>query len=116
MIHTAKLSQGLSRIRNQFLARLFDRRKQILWNTLKAGEASDPAEAHKHLTAVRDILHQIAGTAATLGFAEFGSSARQIENDIDVFLLGSEGSFASADLLRDLVHFSETANDIITAG
>ena len=116
MKHTTNLSQGLSRIRNQFLARLFDRRQQILWNTLKAEKASDPVESHKHLTAVRDILHQIVGTAATLGFAEFGFSARQIENDIDVFLEGSEGSFASAELLQDIVRFSETANDIIAEG
>ena len=116
MIQTEKLSQGLSRIRNQFLARLIDRRQQIVLSTLKAGEASDPADANKHLTAVRDILHQIAGTAATLGFAEFGSSARQIESSIDVFLANSEGSFASVELLQDLVRFSETANDIIAAG
>lgn len=115
-MHAAKLSQGLARIRNQFLARLFDRREQIIWNTLKAGEANTPAETHKYLGAVRDILHQIAGTAGTLGFPDFGSSAREIESDIDKFLEESDGSYVSSELLQDLIGFTDVANEIITAG
>ena len=116
MRQTAELSQGLNRIRNQFLARLFDRRQQILWYTRKAGEANTPKESQKHLAEVRNILHQIAGTAGTLGFADFGSTARQIENDIDVYLSESPAVHASSDMLDDLISFSETANDLMSAG
>lgn len=116
MIHATKLSQGLGRIRKQFLARLFDRREQILWNTLRAGEANTFAERQTYLAAVRDILHQIAGTAGTLGFPDFGASARRIENNIDEFLGEFDESPVPPELLRDLVGFADVAHEIIEAG
>ena len=113
MIHTSKLSKGLSRIRIQFLARLVHRRAQILSNSLAASEAKDPLKVAGHLDIVRDVLHQIAGTAGTLGFGDFGSDARRIENSI-IGLLKKGGEIEiSPAFIQDIVNFGQTAEEMI---
>lgn len=109
MIHNAKLSKGLDRIRDRFLVQLVDRRELILRDTLSAVETDDPIQACKHLNAVSDVLHQIAGTAGTLGFAKFGLKARAIEQKIENKCLLSTGEHASVELMQEIIDFSELA-------
>ena len=75
-----RLSDGLTRIRNQFLDRLIDRRDVILKNILDASEESDRALCAESLIAARQVLHQIAGTAGTLGYGKLGHDARHLED------------------------------------
>lgn len=116
MIHTAKISKGLHRIRSQFLVRLTERRGKILFSTLEASSALEAREVAAHLNIVRDILHQIAGSAGILGFADFGLEARRIENDIGTVLEHPERAIVSSELIEDLIAFTKTADVMILQG
>lgn len=116
MIHTSRLSKGLYRIRVQFLQKLSERRESLLNSALQASEAEDPQVIALHLNAVKDILHQIAGTAGTLGFIDFGLTARRIETTIIALLGSPDEIFVSPELIDDLVAFAQTADDIMRRG
>lgn len=113
MIHNTKLSKGLERIRDRFLDQLTDRSEVILRNTLAAVETDDTHEARENLNTVGEVLHQIAGTAGTLGFGQFGSQARSIEHKIEAIDPGSEKDHVSVDLVRELIEFSDMALQLV---
>ena len=116
MIHTSRLSKGLYRIRAQFLQKLMERRENLLSSALEASEAEDPHDIALHLNAVKDILHQIAGTAGTLGFIDFGLEARRIENNIIEMLRDTDDHVVSPELIHDLIAFAQTAEEIMLRG
>tara|TARA_R110002020_G_scaffold96067_2_gene230361 strand:- start:213 stop:581 length:369 start_codon:yes stop_codon:yes gene_type:complete len=70
---------GLEAIQARFITLLQDRYIQIAQHALDAWEAVSPAEARSNLAGAQAILHQIAGTAGSLGFAELGHKARACE-------------------------------------
>ena len=75
----------LLRIRERFVEMHHDRHDR-LEELLEATRRDVDAEAA--LLETRRILHKIAGTAGTLGFAALGTSAREVEYLIDTHLDG----------------------------
>lgn len=71
---------GLARIRERYYAAqtLRHDRLEVLLEIIRAN--ADPFDA---LVEARGILHQISGTAGSLGFAELGASASKTEYLID---------------------------------
>lgn len=67
---------GIARIRERFLAMQNDRHDALedYLTTINSGE-----DCHAALRGARDILHKIAGTAGSLGFAELGEAAVKAE-------------------------------------
>lgn len=85
---------GLERIRVRFLELLVTRQQSIARHTLLAYESQTLEEVNGNLAAARDVLHQIAGTAGSLGFADLGTAARTCENDIVAHLNGPDNDLA----------------------
>ncbi|MCA1775619.1 MAG: Hpt domain-containing protein [Loktanella sp.] len=75
----------LARVRKRFLSLLEDRCGRIAEHTLAAWQAIDDIEKRKHLTAAGTILHQIAGSAGSLGMQDLGATARSCEHAITEF-------------------------------
>jgi HPt (histidine-containing phosphotransfer) domain-containing protein len=60
---------GLDRVRDRFLTMLEDRKTNIASHAIAAWEADCVEDICAHLAAAQSILHQIAGSAGSLGFA-----------------------------------------------
>lgn len=73
---------GLERIRVKFLDMLEDRQASIAQHALRAWESDDKASRNNNLLSAQNILHQIAGTAGSLGFGPLGEAARACEHQI----------------------------------
>ncbi|KIN63749.1 hypothetical protein Z946_2623 [Sulfitobacter noctilucicola] len=73
---------GIERIKLRFLDLLQSRQGAIAQCALTAWEASDPDVVRNQLSEAQGILHQIAGSAGSLGFASLGQIARDCEGDI----------------------------------
>ena len=109
MMQGNAFSGGLARIRQQFVSRLTERRARMLKHILDAANDADEATRHAHLAAARYVIHQIAGTAGTLGFVKLGVDARRLENMIDTNLDGE----MSNDLLEVVLAFSDDCEAIV---
>lgn len=70
---------GMSEIRTRFIDLLAERRERIASHTVAAWDANDPADIKTNLAAAQATLHQIAGTAGSLGFGPLGDTARACE-------------------------------------
>lgn len=79
---TAEALPGLEEIKVRFLALLEERKSVIAHHTLAAWEATDPNKVRYHLETAQNILHQIAGSAGSMGFDALGKAARDGENEI----------------------------------
>ena len=79
---------GIERVRGRFLEMLRDRKERIATYILAAWEAETLEDINGNLFKTQAILHQIAGTAGTLGFKEMGHQARTCENNIIAHLDG----------------------------
>lgn len=106
------MSNGLSRVRHQFLKNLTERRNMILQHTLAAVETSDPTKAGADLAAVKDILHKIAGTGGSLGFGQLGTEARRLEYEI----IDLKDQTVPDALLEGLLAFADQCQDAIEGG
>lgn len=73
---------SLEKIKGRFLDLLKTRQKNIAHHAVLAYDSTSMDEVNVNLSAARDILHQIAGTAGSLGFEDLGNSARHCENEI----------------------------------
>ncbi|ASM74796.1 MULTISPECIES: Hpt domain-containing protein [Roseobacteraceae] len=85
---------GLEKIRSRFLDLLEARRQSIAHHAVQAYDGITVEDVNDNLAAARDILHQIAGTAGSLGFEELGASARFCENEIIAHLTGPDNDLA----------------------
>ena len=85
---------GIDRIRTRFLEMLRDRQSAIAEHALFAWEGHTLEEVNGNLISARTILHQIAGTAGSLGFDDLGHAARSCENDIVAHLTGPDNDLA----------------------
>lgn len=85
---------GIDRVRNRFLTMLLERQVKIATHSVAAWEGETLEEVNDNLAAAQAVLHQIAGTAGSLGFAELGEEARHCENAIIVHLKGPEADLA----------------------
>ena len=77
---------GLARVREKFLSLLEDRCGKIVEYTLAAWQATEDTEKRTHLTVAGTILHQIAGTAGSLGLQDLGEAAQSCEQAIIDFM------------------------------
>lgn len=88
------MMSGLEKIRGRFLDLLVTRQQNIAHHAVLAYEGQTVDEVNGNLAAARDILHQIAGTAGSLGFDDLGLAARSCENDIVAHLNGPDNDLA----------------------
>jgi HPt (histidine-containing phosphotransfer) domain-containing protein len=85
---------GLDRIRDRFIDMLEDRKTMIAQHALAAWDAETAEDINANLEDARNILHQIAGTAGTVGFPQLGSTAQQCETQIIEHLDGDYADLA----------------------
>lgn len=87
---------GLDRVRLRFLEALDERQAQIARHARAAGMADTAFDINDNLEAARHILHQIAGTAGSLGYAALGTAARTCEHAIIAHLEGPDAKLATS--------------------
>ena len=68
---------GIERIRKRFVEMLDERQTLIATHGLAAWDGTTVDEIKGNLASAQAILHQIAGSAGSLGFEELGRLARQ---------------------------------------
>ena len=108
---------GIDRIRTRFLEMLRDRQSAIAEHALFAWEGHTLEEVNGNLTSARTILHQIAGTAGSLGFNALGTEARSCEIKIDEHLNGPDADLAlcPAELIFVMDGFVQTCDDVFNS-
>ncbi len=106
---------GLDRIRTRFLDMLQDRQSAIAEHALTAWESDSLEEINGSLASARTILHQIAGTAGSLGFNDLGTQARTCEVEIDAHLNGPDADLAicPASLIFQMDNFLQKSEVLI---
>jgi len=85
---------GIDRIRKRFVEMLADRQTQIASHGLAAWDGKTVDEINSNLAGAQAILHQIAGSAGSLGFEELGQAARDCEVRIVDHLAGPDADLA----------------------
>ncbi len=85
---------GIERIRKRFVAMLADRQTQIAGHGLAAWDGKTVEEINGNLSGAQAILHQIAGSAGSLGFEDLGKAARTCEVRILDHLAGPDADLA----------------------
>ena len=108
---------GIERIRARFLDMLKDRQSAIAEHALIAWESDVLDEINGNLAGARTILHQIAGTAGSLGFKDLGVRARACEVEIDAHLNGPDADLAicPATLIFVMDTFLQESEALIAA-
>lgn len=94
MTALAQQMPGMDRIRLHFVDLLDDRKTSIAQHALAAWDGEDTETINTNLEAARNILHQIAGTAGTVGFPSLGTTAQQCEAQIIAHLEGPYADLA----------------------
>ncbi|MFD2740262.1 Hpt domain-containing protein [Sulfitobacter aestuarii] len=95
MTSTAKPQlPGLERIRARFVLMLSNRQAQIAEHALSAWDGETLEDINGNLAAAQAILHQIAGSAGSIGLPELGRSARDCELAIARHLEGPDADLA----------------------
>jgi hypothetical protein len=97
---------GLDRIRLRFVELLHDRKAEIAHYALAAWDGETAEDINQNLENARGILHQISGTAGTVGYPELGQTAQQCEAQIIAHL---EGDYADLAICPgDIIWFIDT--------
>ncbi|WP_323804163.1 Hpt domain-containing protein [Sulfitobacter litoralis] len=106
---------GIERIRARFLEMLEQRQRALAEHALAAWEGTSLQDINDNLTEARRILHQIAGTAGSLGFDDLGTIARDNEVAIDTHLDGPNGKIASCptEIIFGLDDFLKSSEALI---
>ena len=106
---------GIERIRARFLEMLEQRQRALAEHALAAWEGTSLQDINDNLTEARRILHQIAGTAGSLGFDDLGTIARDNEGAIDTHLDGPSGKIASCptEIIFGLDDFLKSSEALI---
>lgn len=117
MIHQKLELPGLDRIRTRFLEMLKDRQVAIAEHALVAWESYELDEINTSLASASTILHQIAGTAGSLGFEELGVTARTVEIAINDHLNGMDADLAICPgaLIFHMDEFVQNCEKVIAA-
>ncbi|MCX7566486.1 Hpt domain-containing protein [Sulfitobacter sp. F26169L] len=107
---------GLDRIRARFLHLQTARQADIAQYALLAWESDDADTKRLNLQAAQNTLHQIAGTAGSLGFREFGQTARKCEELIIKFFESapSRHSVLMQEILTNLDAFVTESQNLIS--
>jgi len=106
---------GLERIKDNFLSLLVERQAEIAENALAAWESTDADGQALKLKTVQNLLHQITGSAGTLGFGELGSVAQKAEGAIIAYLEGNDRSNAAIPhtLLAEIDGFVSVSQSLL---
>ena len=73
---------GLERVRVHFLKVLQERHEKIATHAVMAWDGVDQDTINTNLAGAQAVLHQIAGSAGSLGYDDLGSEARRCETEI----------------------------------
>ncbi|MFT6676359.1 MAG: HPt (histidine-containing phosphotransfer) domain-containing protein [Sulfitobacter sp.] len=105
---------GMEKVRARFIDLLNDRREHIAHHAVAAWDSATPEDRKGNLSAAQATLHQIAGTAGSLGFAPLGDAARACEIRIISHLEESNGApqHCPNDLIIQLDQFVEQCHGI----
>jgi len=107
---------GLAQIRKKFIGLLVVRQKAIATHTLAAWEGETIDQINVNLKSVQQILHQIAGSAGSLGLAELGSEAFACEASIITHLDGPaahDGAECPVEIAKQLDAFVSSCQVLI---
>lgn len=74
------MAQGLAKVRYRFIEELEPRRNALV---LLRDEITDRPLAEDKVASIARIAHKVAGTAETLGFAQLGKVAAELDEFID---------------------------------
>lgn len=85
---------GLDRVRLRFLDLLVERKISIAQHALAAWDGETAEDINAHLESARSILHQIAGTAGTVGYPDLGATAQHCEAQIIAHVEGPYADLA----------------------
>jgi HPt (histidine-containing phosphotransfer) domain-containing protein len=107
---------GIERIRARFIEMLGDRQAQIAQHALLAWDGQTLEDINDNLAAAQGILHQIAGSAGSIGLAELGNSARACELKIAAHLEGPDADLAicPGELIFQVDSFVRSCLEITT--
>ncbi len=107
MMHVRQELPGLDRIRDRFIEMLADRQTMIAHHALLAWEGETVEAVNENLYAAQCVLHQIGGTAGSLGFDVLGKDARTCEMEIIAHLEGPDADLAicPGDLIYHVDNF-----------
>lgn len=106
---------GMARVRARFIEMLIPRHDQIAENALAAWDGESVDEITGNLSSAQRVLHQIAGTAGSLGFPELGAKASACENEIIAHLQGPDADLAICpfEVIQNIDLFLRDCRDII---
>lgn len=93
-VMTTPTLPGLEKIRARFIDMLSDRQALIAQHALQAWDGETVEEINDNLLAAQGILHQIAGSAGSIGLKELGDTARACELEIEAHLEGPDADLA----------------------
>lgn len=85
---------GLDRVRARFIEMLGPRQETIANHAVLAWDSDNVETIVSNLRAVQSVMHQISGSAGSLGFADLGTKARNCESAIIVHLDGPDADLA----------------------
>ena len=108
---------GIDHIRAHFVVLLEDRKAGIAQHALAAWDGETVEDINSHLEHARNTLHQIAGTAGTLGFDALGATAERCEAQINAHLDGPYADLAicPGEIIWCIDTFVEACTSIIEA-
>lgn len=84
---------GLNGIRSRFLSLLAERQAYIAKHTVAAWESDNAADQCANLEAAQNVLHQLSGSAGSLGFNDLGQAARRCEEAIIDHTMRHHGTY-----------------------
>ena len=94
MMHNPPLMPGIEAIQHRFVTLLEERQGIIAQHALNAWEGETVEQVNSNLASAQATLHQIAGSAGSLGFGELGTCARNCEIEIISHLDGPDADLA----------------------
>jgi HPt (histidine-containing phosphotransfer) domain-containing protein len=107
---------GIDRVRGRFLDMLEQRQSAIAAHALAAWDGSSLEDINGNLAAAQAVLHQIAGSAGSLGFPDLGKAARHCETEIIAHLEGPDADLAicPGELIYHLDRFVSDCRAVIS--
>lgn len=106
---------GIDRVRGRFLDMLEQRQSAIAGHALAAWDGQSLEDINSNLASAQAVLHQISGSAGSLGWSELGISARDCEMEIIAHLEGPDADLAicPGELIYHLDLFVTSCREVI---
>lgn len=106
---------GIDRVRGRFLDMLEQRQAAIAGHALAAWDGQTLEEINENLASAQAVLHQISGSAGSLGWADLGEAARECEMEIIAHLEGPDADLAicPGELIHHLDVFVTSCREVI---